>query len=159
MTLYELTQAMQNFDFDIDEETGEILNADELDQLELDRTEKLKSCVFYYKNMKAEAEALKAEKQVLAKRQQIAERKAERMKEYLDFNLQGEKFEPDDDVRVRITYRKSKVVECPDLSAVDSEFLRFKDPELDKTKVKAAFKDGKEVKGCSLVVKENIQIK
>lgn len=159
MTLYELTQAMANFDFDIDDETGEILNADELDQLEMDRNEKLKNCVLYYKNLKAEAEALKAEKQALAKRQQAAERKAERMKEYLDFNLQGEKFAPEDDVRVRVSYRKSESVECPDWTQVSDEYLRYKDPELDKTKIKKAIKAGETVKGCSLVVNNKIQIK
>lgn len=159
MTLYELTEAMRAFDFEIDEDTGEILNADELDQIQIDRDEKLKNCVFYYKNMLSEAAALKAEKQKLASRQQIAERKAERMKEYLAYCLQGEKFAPEDDVRVRITYRKSEQVECSDWRMVSDEYLRYKDPELDKTKIKKALKAGEEVKGCTLVEKQNIQIK
>ena len=159
MTLYELTEAMRNFDFDIDEETGEITNADELDRLEMDRNEKLKNCVFFYKNMKAEADALKAEKMNLQKRQQISERKAERMKEYLAFCLNGEKFEPEDDVRVRVTYRKSDQVECDDFSKVSKEYLRFKEPELDKTKIKKAINSGVAVAGCRLEKKMNILIK
>lgn len=159
MTLYELSEAMRNFDFQIDEETGEITNVDELDQLQLDRDEKLKNCVLWYKNQLAEAEALKSEKQKLAKRQQIAERKAERMKKYLAYCLDGEKFCPEDDVRVRVTYRKSEQVECPDWTVVSDEYLRYKEPELDKVKIKRTIKAGEAVKGCTLVEKQNIQIK
>ena len=159
MTLYELTEEMRNFDLQIDEDTGEISNAEDLDQLITDRNEKLKNCVLWYKNQKAEADALKAEKMKLAKRQQEAERKAEWMKNYLESCLDGEKFEPEDDVRVRITYRKSEQVECPDWTVVSDEYLRYKDPELDKTKIKKALKAGEKVDGCQLVTKMNIQIK
>ena len=58
MTLYELTEAMRFFDLEIDEETGEILNGDELDLLQMDFDQKLKNCVYWYKNQKAEADAL-----------------------------------------------------------------------------------------------------
>lgn len=159
MTLYELNEAMQNFDLEIDEETGEILNAEELDLLMLEHELKLKNCVYWYKNMKAEADALKAEKQKLAKRQQTAERKAEWMKSYIDADLCGKEFKPEDDVTVRVSYRKSKVVECSDIYRVSDEYLRYKEPELDKTKVKKALADGLQVEGCTIVEKNNIQIK
>lgn len=159
MTLYELTEAMRNFDLEIDEETGEILNGDELDLLALEHDQKLINCVYYYKNIKAEAEALKAEKQKLAARQAAAEKKAEWMKRYIAYDLNGEKFEPKDDVTVKVTYRKSEQVECADVFQVPDEYLRYKEPELDKAKVKKALKAGETVEGCSLVVKQNIQIK
>ena len=150
---------MKHFDLEIDDETGEILNASALEQLQMDRDAKLKNCVFYYKNLIAEAEALKAEKLKLARRQAIAEKKAERMKQYLDFCLDGEEFKPSDDVRVRISYRKSEVVECDDWTKVSDNYLRHRDPEPDRAKIKKAIKAGIEVKGCRLVEKQNIQIK
>ena len=159
MTLYELTEQWRNFDFDIDEETGEITNGAELDQLEMERDEKLKNCVYYYKNMMAEAEALKAEKEKLAKRQQTAKKKAESMKEYIAYCLDGEKFAPKDDATVRVTYRKSESVECADIYQVPDDYLRYKEPELDKTKIKKALKAGEAVEGCTLVEKQNIQIR
>lgn len=159
MTLYELTEAMKGFDFEIDEETGEILNGPELDQIQMERDEKLKNCVYYYKNVLAEAAALKEEKTKLQKRQQIAEKKAESMKKYIAYCLQGEKFAPKDDVRVRVTYRKSETVQCSDIYRVPDDFLRYKEPELDKTKVKKALKAGEKVEGCTLIEKQNIQIK
>ena len=159
MTLYELNEALKNFDLEIDEETGEILNADELDMLSLEHELKLKNCVWWYKNIKAEAEALKAEKMKLAKRQQTAERKAEWMKAYIDADLCGKEFKPEDYVTVRVSYRKSNVVECSDVYRVPDEYLRYKEPELDKTKVKKAFAEGLKVDGCTIVEKNNIQIK
>jgi len=161
MTLYELSEAMRNFDLEIDEETGEILNADELEMLTIEHELKLKNCVWWYKNMKAEAEALKAEKMKLAKRQQTAERKAEWMKRYLAQDLGGKDFKPEDDVTVRVTWRKSKTVECSDIYRVPDEYVRFKEPELDKTAIKKADKDGVDISafGCTIVENNNIQIK
>lgn len=160
MTLYELTEAMRFFDLEIDEETGEIMNGDELDLLQMDFDQKLKNCVYWYKNQKAEADALKAEKMKLAKRQQTAERKVEWMKRYIAECLgEGKKFAPEDDVTVRISWRKSKTVECEDVFQVPDEYLRYKEPELDKKRVTDALKAGEVVPGCELVEKQNIQIK
>ena len=55
--------------------------------------------------------------------------------------------------------RKSESVECSDIFQVDDQYLRFKEPELDKTKIKKALKAGEKVDGCQLVTKMNIQIK
>lgn len=159
MTLYELNEAMRNFDLEIDEETGEILNADELDMLVLEHDMKLKNCVYYYKNAKAEAEALKAEKQKLAARQKTAERKAEWMSKYIAADLCGKDFKPEDDVTVKVTWRKSKSVECDDITKVPGEYLRFREPELDKSKIKKALDGGAEIEGCRIITNNNIQIK
>lgn len=158
-TLYELSEELKNFDLEIDKETGEILNADELEMLMIDHELKLKNCVWWYKNMKAEADALKAEKMKFAKRQQTAERKAEWMKQYIAQDLDGKEFKPEDDVTVRVGWRKSKTVECSDIYKVPDEYIRFKEPELDKTKIKKAISEGITVDGCEIVEKNNIQIK
>lgn len=159
MTLYELNEALQNFELQIDEETGEVLNADELDLLELEHELKLKNCVWWYKNKKAEAEALKAEKMKLAARQKSAERQAEWMLNYIDMDLNGKPFKPTDDVTVNVAYRKSKTVECDNIFDVPDDYLRYEEPKLDKTKIKKAFKEGINVAGCRIVEKNNIQIK
>ena len=45
------------------------------------------------------------------------------------------------------------------MSKVSEQFLRFKDPELDKTAVKKALKNGETVEGCTLVEKQNMTIR
>lgn len=159
MTLYELTESMRNFELQIDEETGEITNSEDLETLSIEYNEKIKNCVRYYKNMKAEAEALKAEKLKLANRQKSAERKAEWIKAYIDLNLDGKPFKPEDDATINVSYRKSVTVECNNVFDVPDEYLKYKEPELDKAKVKKAINAGETVKGCSLVEHQNIQIK
>lgn len=157
MKLYELNALIEGFEFDIDEETGEILNYDDLENLELERNVKIENIALWIKNLKAEAEALKSEKMAFAKRQQIAENKAESLKNFLEFALQGEKFKTD---KVELTYRKSETVEI-DLDEVDSlpeEYKRVK-VEPDKTALKKAIKGGESFKGVHLVEKNNLQIK
>ena len=78
------------------------------------------------------------------------------MKEYLSGYLCGEKFKTP---RVSISYRKSESVEVQDISKLNEEYLKFSDPEVDKTKVKKALKDGIELSGVVLVQNNNIQIR
>ena len=154
--LYDLVREIEDFEFEIDEETGEILNAEDLDNLELEKNEKIEQLCLWIKNLKSDAAAYKAEKDSFAKKQKAAENKAESIKNHIAYILAGEKFKTD---RVTVSYRKSEQVECLDMSLVDDDYLRFKEPELDKTKIKKALKDGVKVGGCMLVERQNMQIK
>lgn len=154
--LYDLVREIEDFEFEIDEETGEILNSNQLDALELERDNKIEQLCLYIKNLKSDAAAYKAEKDSFAKKQKAAENKAESIKNYIAYILAGENFKTD---RVTVSYRRSEQVECPDMSLVDDDYLRFKEPELDKTKIKKALKDGIKVGGCMLVERQNMQIK
>ena len=154
--LYDLVREIEDFEFEVDEETGEILNAEDLDNLELEKNEKIEQLCLWIKNLKSDAAAYKAEKDSFAKKQKAAENKAESIKNYIAYILAGENFKTD---RVTVSYRRSEQVECPDMSLVDDDYLRFKEPELDKTKIKKALKDGIKVGGCMLVERQNMQIK
>ena len=156
MKLYEIINEIENFEFIVDEETGEILNAMQLDELELAKEEKVENICLWIKNLKAEANAIKEEVSSLQKRQKAVNNKAESLERYIQQALNGEKFKT---ARVSVSYRKSEVVECENILAVDDDYLRYKEPELDKSKVKAALKEGISVKGCSLVQKQNMQIR
>ena len=63
--LYELTAQLENFELEVDEETGEITNLDELDALQLERDEKIENIALWVKNLTADAAAIKAEAQNL----------------------------------------------------------------------------------------------
>ena len=47
----------------------------------------------------------------------------------------------------------------PSTSDVPVEFLKLREPELDKTAVKKAIKAGEEIPGCALVTRQNLTIK
>ena len=66
MKLYEIDQAIMDC---IDMETGEIVNEELLNDLQMERDAKIENVALWIKELKAEAEALKAEKLAFAERQ------------------------------------------------------------------------------------------
>lgn len=153
MTLYEINQAIMDC---LDSETGEIIDAELLDNLQMERTEKIENVACWIKELKAEAEALKAEKLAFAERQRVAENKAESLKNWLAYVLNGEKFKT---TRASVTFRTTDKVEIADIMQLDENFLRYKEPEADKTAIKEAIKAGQEVAGAILVSSTSVIIK
>ena len=150
MTIYEIDQAIMEC---VDLETGEIIDTEQLDKLQMERDTKLENVACWIKDLKAEAEALKNEKQALAERQRVAENKAESLKKWLAYALQGEKFKT---TKCAISFRKSEAVEVTDeglnnLMKEHDELLTYKAPEPNKTAIKQALKDGLSVEGVQLV--------
>lgn len=62
MNLYEIDSAILDC---VDAETGEIFDMDKFEELSLTRDAKVENICLWIKNLKAEAEALKAEKRCL----------------------------------------------------------------------------------------------
>lgn len=153
MTIYEINQAIMEC---VDLETGEIIDTEQLDKLTMEREAKLENVACWIKELKAEAEALKAEKMAFAKRQQVAENKMESLKKYLAYALDGQAFKT---VRASVTFRKSQAVEIADIYKLDENYLRYKEPEADKTAIKEALKQGKTVAGATLVENTSVIIK
>lgn len=157
MTLFEIDKALYEFEFEIDEETGEILNAEELDNLKMEREKKIEGVGLWYKNLTAEAEAVKAEKNAMAEREKRLENKAESLKKYLAHALQGEKFNTP---KVAMSFRKSKSVEIDDGAILPENYMRVKTVvEPDKKLLKEALDNGEAIEGARLVEKNNISIK
>lgn len=152
-TLYEINQEILNC---VDMETGEIIDMDKLGELQLAFDVKVENIALWIKNLLSDAEAIKAEKNRLAERQKSCENKAKSLKEYLNTYLEGQKFKTP---KVSISYRRSESVEVTDISKVDKEYLKAIEPEVDKTKIKKAMKDGAEIKGVTLVQNQNMQIR
>lgn len=153
MKLYEIDSAILDC---VDVETGEIFDEDKFEELSLERDAKIENICLWIKNLKAEAEALKAEKDTFAQRQKVAENKMESLKRYISSYLDGTKFES---AKVKVTFRKSESLEISEDAIVPDEYLRFKEPEVNKTELKKAIKSGVEVPGVALVTNNNIQIK
>ena len=155
MTLYELDARIRDFDFEVDEETGEILNAAELDDLEMERDTKIENIALWIKNLAADIEAYKREKESFYQKEKVAKNKLDSLKGYLTGYLHGDKFKSD---RVNISYRKSESVEIAN-GFNDERFMIEQEPKIDKVAIKKALKDGEEIPGVMLIEKQNIQIK
>ncbi len=163
MTIYEIDQEIQKIvDMGVHPETGELLfDPEALDELIMERERKIENLALAYKNMLAEARAIKAEEMNLKARREFTEAKAERAREYLDYILAGEKFSTP---KVAVSYRKSKKLQLADGFvgwAMENapDFLRYKDPEPDKTAITNALKAGQEITGAELVESQNMTIK
>lgn len=158
MTIYDIDQAIMEC---VDLETGEIIDTEQLDKLQMEREKKLENVACWIKDLKAEAEALKNEKQALAERQRVAENKAESLKKWLAYALQGEKFKTP---KCAISFRKSEAVEVTEeglkvLMKEHDELLTYKAPEPNKTAIKQALKDGLNVAGVQLIQNTSTIIK
>ena len=163
MKLYEIDSAIEKLIAEsIDEETGELLiDPEKLEELQMQREAKIESLALYYKNLTAEAKAIREEEVALAARRKTVENVAERAKNYLEFALKGEKFKTP---RVAVSYRKSTQVELETdfvewAQVHEPDLLRYKDPEPDKTAISNALKAGKEIGKAWLVENTSMQIK
>lgn len=154
MTLFELCDALKNFNLEIDEETGEILNAAELDALELERDTKIENIALWIKNLKAEAEAVKKQKEVFYQREKALTNKADRLKEWLAQTLDGEKWKSD---KVVLSWRRSEAVSV-DEGFSDERFITY-EPKVSKTAIKEALKNGEIISGARLVENNSLQIR
>lgn len=152
-TLYEINEEILNC---VDTETGEIIDPEKLSQLQMDFDDKVEGIALWIKDLLSDAAAIKAEKDKLNERQKICENKAKNLKEYLSGFLAGQKFKTP---RVAISYRKSESVNVSDIWKIPDDYLKYKDPEPDKTKIKSALKAGVSIPGVELIENRNIQIK
>lgn len=140
----------------VDTETGEILTIEALEQLQMDRAEKIEGCLLVIKNKTAEAEAIDMEIKRLSERKKALENKVKWIREYVGYSLNGEKFST---ARVAVSYRKSESVEITCATDELPEEFRKITYTPDKTNLKKALKDGAEIPGVQLVTKNNMQIK
>ena len=150
MKLYEIDNAILEC---IDMETGEVIDAEKLDALNMERDAKIENVVLWIKDLKAEAEAIKAEKLALAERQKIAENKVESLKKWVAYALGGQKFST---AKCAVSFRNTESVEVTEegleaLMKEHDELLTYKAPEPNKKAIKDAIKDGLNVAGVQLV--------
>ena len=160
MTLYEIAQEMALL---IDPETGELRDYEAFEALAMEKEEKIDNTVKYILDLEAEAKAVKERADELNKRAQSAKKKAERLREFLQEFLGGEKRKTADYV---IGYRKTKAVEITDEGMAQRwlEERGFYDcikheVKLNKTAIKAVIEYEGEVPGAELVERQAMQIR
>ena len=155
MNLYEL---QINIDALVDQETGEIIDIDALNALEMERDKKISNVACWIKDLKAEAEAIKAEEQNLNHRRKVCENKMESLKTYLATFLNGEKFK---DSRCSISYRRSEKVTFAEDFMIDSlpDEMKKVTVEPRKTEIKEFLKGGGEIEGVHIEENTSMTIK
>ena len=161
MNLFEIDHAIEacvklsSGDY-VDTETGEIIDVAAIGQLEMDRDWKIRNIACWIRNLDSDEKALTEQIKVFTARRDAAKNKRESLKSYLAAFMAGKKWQNSE---VAISWRKSESVEVSNVKELPEEYLKYKDPEPDKVKLKADLKAGAEIDGARLVTKENIQIK
>lgn len=154
--LFEIDRAIMDC---IDQETGEIIDLERLNELQIERDAKIKNVAQWYRNLMDDAESFKKNKEYFAEKEKAAKNKAESLKDWLNYALKGNKFVADDKT-VAISYRKSETIEIPDEAIIPRKYQKVeKIVKIDKIAIKEAIKSGLKVKGAELVERQNIQIK
>ena len=149
----------------VDQETGEIFDPEQLDALQMERAQKLEGVALWIKDLKAEAEAVKAEVDKLNARKKAIDNKVESLKTWLLYALGGEKLKT---ARCNVYQTHSQKVVIDDEKAMidmlmsspfGEKFLRMKEPEIDKNALKDSLKQGYEYEFAHLEETESIVIR
>lgn len=165
MTLYEIKESIKNAvdNIEVDEETGEILNMNALDELQEQFEDKAENIALYVKNITAEAEAVRSEEKKLAERRRTMERKTERLKAYLSEAMTATGTNKISTPKTVISFRKSVAVELDDDFAEWAKenatfLLDYKQPTANKTAIRNALKNGSVIEHARLAEKMNLVI-
>lgn len=161
MTIREIDEAITNL---IDPETGEILDVAAFDALQMERKQKAENMALWVLELADESQQIKAEIDRLKGRKESAERKIKSLKEYIPYVLRGEKLKTP---LVSVSYRTSEAVDVADEKAfVDwaqqnnrDDLLRYKEPEIAKSELKEAIKNGLNAPGVQIKANTSIIIK
>ena len=160
--LYEINQDILAC---VDAETGEILDTEKLDALQMEREKKLEGVALWVKDLKAESDAVKAEADKLTARRQALDNKITGLKMWLAIALDGEKLKtPRCNVYQTHNTRLAVADEAKLISFLKTledpeRFLKFREPELRKDEIKKALKGDYIIPGASLEETESVVIK
>lgn len=160
MKLYEINTAIRNAldTVTVDEETGEILNAEILHAVEAEATEKIEATALYLREMGHDRDALDAEIKRLQARKDSMKKKEARIKALL---LEGLKATGKVKTqRVTVSIRKTTAL-CIDEGAVLPDAFTTTKTVVDpnKTAIKIALQSGAEVPFCHLEERESVMIR
>lgn len=157
-SLYNIDERLANYRMEFDPDTGEWLNESELDDLKMERNEKIEQLLLWAKNISAEAEMVKKERDNLDERYKALTKKANRINGHVANELNGEKFST---ARVATLWRKSERVVIPDDYKVPDKYCNVtvvRKP--DKALIKQHLKNTDEkVDWATIEVKNNMSIK
>ena len=159
--LYEIDQDILDC---VDMETGEILDLEKLNALQMEREYKLEGVALWIKDLRAEAAAVKEEADKLTARKKSLDNKIDGLKVWLLNALAGEKLKtPRCNVYQTHNQRlavadEPKLIEFIQTLEQPDRFLKV-EPELRRDEIKKALKEGYIIPGAALEPTESVVIK
>lgn len=160
MKLYQISDAIrQALDhIELDEETGEILSADELHAVEAEAAEKIEATALYLRELDAEARAAKEEADRMLDRVKSMQKRSDYLKAMLLDALHATgKVKT---ARVSVSIRTTQAVAIDEGANLPEAYTTVKHiVSPNKVAIKQALLDGVEVPGCHLEARESVSIR
>ena len=160
MKLYEISDAIRAAldHIEIDEETGEILQADALHAVEAEANDKIEATALYLRELDAEAKAAKEEADRMLARVKSMQKRSDYLKAMLLDALHATgKVKTG---RVTVSIRTTQAVQINQEQAIPEAFTTVKTTvSPNKVAIKQALLDGVEVPGCHLEARESVSIR
>ncbi|WP_415341510.1 siphovirus Gp157 family protein [Clostridium perfringens] len=165
MKLYELTQNYRNLESLLDnlgEQEGltvEMIHG-ALGQVEDDINTKIENTCKVIKEIEADSIGIDEEIKRLSALKKQKENAVKKLKEYVEFEMNGIGLNKVEGKLFKISFRKSKVVKVIDETKIPKEFIKVKTAEsISKTDLSKALKSGEIIEGVELVENKTLQIK
>lgn len=158
--LYEINRELENL---IDYETGEILDPEKLEELELEKDEYIENIALLAKNKAAEITMIERELIILRSKKKAAENTLNWAKATLKTELGGKKVK-DPAGRFSIYYRDSESLKISNFDEIPQKFKREftreeKEAIVNKNNIKLALKHGEQIPGVYLEENTNLCIR
>lgn len=147
---------LENSDGYVDVSTGELIDVAALDALKMEYNTKVRNIACWIRNLKSDEEQLDNQEKIFRERKIAKRKKREQLESYLASVLNGKKWENEE---VSVLWRKSESVEVTDQKKLSSYYLRYREPEVNKTLLKADLKAGVKLDGAVLASKLNMSVK
>lgn len=165
MKLYELTQNYRNLESLLDnlgEQEGltvEMIHG-ALGQVEDDINTKIENTCKVIKEIEGDSIGIDEEIKRLSALKKQKENAVKKLKEYVEFEMNGIGLNKVEGKLFKISFRKSKVVKVIDETKIPKEFIKVKTTEsISKTDLSKALKSGEIIEGVELVENKTLQIK
>lgn len=161
MKLYELTQNYRNLENLVEQEglTVEMIQ-EALGQVEEDINTKIENTCKVMKEIEADALGIDEEIKRLTVLKKQKENTAKKLKEYVEFEMNGIGLNKIEGKLFKISFRKSKAVKILDETKIPKEFINVKTTEtISKTELSKALKNGEIIEGAELIENRSLQIK
>ena len=153
-----MRQALDNLE--IDEETGEILNADGLHNIELSAKDKIANTARYIRECTVLLDAMKTAKQNIDARMKTLQKRIDYLAGQSVEGLLALGVDKIEEPDIRIGTKKSVSTVIEDEKAIPSKFVTIVQTEkINRTQIKDAIKHGEDVPGAYLVENINLSIK
>lgn len=160
MKLYEIDQRIRNLWDRIIEQDGELTEQDiaELESLEVAKDEKIKGYGLIIRETLQEIAKVKAEQDRLAKIGKAMQSKVEWLTNRLSNFMQDHQVNEYNSLEVNISFRPSKSLFIDENTKLAKKWCKV-ELKPDKQAIKDFITAGGKVKGCTIIEKNNIQIK